>query len=36
MSQAAWDLAAHDVWYSDGNTGLWVVHLADSIWPAGL
>jgi hypothetical protein len=36
MSQAAWDLAAHDLWYSDGNTGLWVAHLDDSIWPAGL
>jgi hypothetical protein len=36
MSQAAWDLSAHDVWYTDGSTGLWVVHLADTIWPTGL
>ncbi|HET6816126.1 MAG TPA: hypothetical protein VFH66_02735 [Mycobacteriales bacterium] len=36
MSQAAWDLTAHDVWYTDGSTGLWVVHLSDTVWPAGL
>jgi hypothetical protein len=36
MSQAAWDLAGHDLWYTDGETGMWVVHLADGIWPAGL
>jgi hypothetical protein len=36
MSQAAWDLANHDLWYTDGDTGMWVVHLAAGIWPAGL
>lgn len=36
MSQPSFDLASHDVWYSDGNSGFYVVHIADSVWPAGL
>jgi hypothetical protein len=36
MSQAAWDLARHEIWYSDGNTGLWVFRVVDGVWPAGL
>ena len=36
MSQAAWDLQRHEVWYSDGNSGLYVIKLADKIWPQSL
>lgn len=36
MSQAAWDLRRHEVWYSDGDTGLWVVRLTNGVWPKGL
>jgi hypothetical protein len=36
MSQAAWDLQRHELWYSDGNSGLYVVKLANKIWPRGL
>jgi len=36
MSQAAWDLAAHSLWYTDGDTGLWVVRITNGMWPTGL
>jgi hypothetical protein len=36
MSQAAWDLKRHEIWYSDGNTGLWVFKLTNGMWPKGL
>ena len=36
MSQAAWDLQRHEVWYSDGNSGLYVIKLANKIWPSSL
>jgi len=36
MSQAAWDLAGHSLWYTDGDTGLWVVRITNGMWPAGL
>jgi hypothetical protein len=32
MSMPAFDAAAHDVWYADGATGFYVVHVDD--WPA--
>jgi hypothetical protein len=32
MSMPAFDTARHDVWYADGGTGFYVVHLAN--WPA--
>ncbi len=33
MSQPAFDAARHDVWYTDGGTGFYVVHVADAMWP---
>jgi len=36
MSQAAWDLKRHQIWYSDGNSGLWVFKVTNGAWPAGL
>jgi hypothetical protein len=36
MSQAAWDLKRHEVWYSDGNSGLWVFKVTNGAWPHGL
>ena len=36
MSQAAWDLANHSLWYTDGGTGLWVVHITNGMWPSTL
>jgi len=36
MSQAAWDLKRHQVWYSDGNSGLWIFKVTGGEWPAGL
>lgn len=36
MSQAAWDLRRHEIWYSDGNTGLWIFRVTNGAWPRGL
>jgi hypothetical protein len=36
MSQPAFDIADHQIWYSDGNTGFYAVRISDSVWPAGL
>ena len=33
MSQPAFDTARHEIWYSDGGTGFYVVRVADSVWP---
>lgn len=33
MSQPAFDVARHQIWYSDGNTGFFVVQIRDSVWP---
>ncbi len=33
MSQPAFDVARHEIWYADGGTGFYVVKLADSVWP---
>ncbi len=33
MSQPTFDVARHDVWYTDGGTGFYVVHVADDVWP---
>jgi hypothetical protein len=33
MSMPAFDVARHDVWYSDGASGFYVVHVDDSVWP---
>ena len=31
MSQPAWDVARRSVWYSDGNTGFFVVKLTNGV-----
>jgi hypothetical protein len=36
MSQAAWDLGGHELWYSDGTSGLYVIKVGGGQWPAGL
>ena len=36
MSQAAWDLGRHELWYSDGTSGLYVIKIGAGRWPAGL
>ncbi|MHB8670527.1 MAG: LVIVD repeat-containing protein [Acidimicrobiales bacterium] len=33
MAQPAFDLARHQIWYSDGNSGFYDVQIADSVWP---
>ena len=35
MSKPAFDFARRDVWYSDGNSGLYVVRLTNGAWPVG-
>ncbi len=34
MSQPAFDVARHDIWYTDGGTGFYVVHITNGAWPA--
>ena len=34
MSQPAFDVARHDVWFTDGASGFYNVHIADSAWPS--
>ena len=34
MSQPAFDTARHDVWFTDGASGFYVVHLTNGAWPA--
>jgi hypothetical protein len=36
FSQAAWDIKRHEVWYSDGVSGLWVFKVTNGVWPRGL
>lgn len=31
MSEPAWDVKHHQVWYSDGNSGFFVVRLVDGL-----
>ena len=33
MSQPAFDPANGQIWYSDGNSGFYVVHLTHGVWP---
>jgi hypothetical protein len=33
MSKPAFDVARHDIWYTDGGTGFYVVHVNDGVWP---
>lgn len=33
MSQPAFDIARHDVWYTDGVSGFYALHLNNAAWP---
>jgi hypothetical protein len=33
MSQPAFDVARGDIWYTDGNSGFYVVHIDSPYWP---
>jgi hypothetical protein len=33
MSQPTFDIARHDIWYTDGGTGFYVVHVTNGVWP---
>jgi hypothetical protein len=33
MSQPAFAPSRHEVWYSEGATGFYVLHIADNVWP---
>jgi hypothetical protein len=33
MSQPAFAPERHEIWYSDGTTGFYVLHVDDSVWP---
>ena len=35
FSQPAFDVARHDVWYSDATSGFYVLHLTRAAWPHG-
>src|SRR3954451_22654084 len=35
MSQPAFAPDQHEIWFSDGPTGFYAVHVADSVWPKG-
>jgi hypothetical protein len=35
LSQPAFDVERHDVWYSDATSGFYVLHLDDAAWPPG-
>ncbi len=36
MSAPTFDLAHHQVWYADGDSGFYAVRLTNGTWPAGL
>ena len=33
MSQPTFDVAHHEIWYTDGGTGFYVIKVADGVWP---
>jgi hypothetical protein len=33
MSQPSFDVARHEIWYSDGGTGFYVVQVTNGMWP---
>jgi hypothetical protein len=33
MSKPAFDVARHEIWYSDGNSGLYAVRVTNGVWP---
>ena len=35
MSQPAFDVARHEIWYTDGGTGFYVVRVVNGVWPSG-
>jgi hypothetical protein len=35
MSKPAFDVARRQIWYSDGNSGLYAVRLTNGAWPSG-
>jgi len=35
MSQPAFDVARHEIWYTDGGTGFYVVRVDNGVWPSG-
>lgn len=35
MSQPAFDLARHEIRYTDGGTGFYVVRVGNGVWPSG-
>jgi hypothetical protein len=35
MSQPAFDVARHEIWYTDGGTGFYVLQVTDGVWPGG-
>jgi hypothetical protein len=36
MSAPSFDIARHQVWYADGDSGFWAVKLTNGAWPKGL
>jgi hypothetical protein len=34
MSQPAFDVARHEIWYTDGGTGFYVLRVTNGMWPA--
>ncbi|MFL5884678.1 MAG: LVIVD repeat-containing protein [Thermoleophilaceae bacterium] len=35
MSKPAFDIARHNIWWTDGTTGFYVLHVKDGYWPGG-
>ena len=33
MSQPAFDTARHEIWYTDGGTGFYVLRVDNGVWP---
>jgi hypothetical protein len=33
MAQPAFDVARHEIWYTDGGTGFYVLRLNNGVWP---
>jgi hypothetical protein len=33
MSQPAFDVARHEIWYTDGGTGFYVLRVTNGVWP---
>jgi hypothetical protein len=35
MSQPTFDVARHEIWYTDGGTGFYVLQVTNDVWPGG-